>query len=208
MKLLVVCLLLGVCAYAHRLDEYLQTTLISVEKSGVQAEMTLTPGIAVLPVVWAAIDRDGNGIISEGEQRDYAARVLRDVSLTVDGVRLAPRLVSAQFPSPEFLREGMGEIRIAFRADVQGAGGARKLAFQNHHFAQIAAYQVNCLVPRDRDIEVVAQTRNYVQSMYGLDYVQASGKMPAWVWAPVVLLLGRLAINSAARRGRAYVLRG
>jgi len=34
---------------------------------------------------------------------------------------------------------------------------------------------VNCLVPRDPDIQIVAQNRNEQQSFYQLDYVQAGG---------------------------------
>ncbi len=35
----------GVPVSAHRLDEYLQGTIISVEKNRLQAQMTLTPGV-------------------------------------------------------------------------------------------------------------------------------------------------------------------
>jgi hypothetical protein len=35
------------------------------------------------------------------------------------------------------------------------------------------AYLVNCLVPRDPDIRVTAQNRNYQQSFFQLDYEQA-----------------------------------
>jgi len=34
-------------ASAHRLDEYLQGTIVSIEKTQVRAQMTLTPGVAV-----------------------------------------------------------------------------------------------------------------------------------------------------------------
>ena len=81
-------------AVAHRLDEYLQATLISVEKDRIHAEIRLTPGVAVLPIVLANIDADGDGIISEAEQRAYAQRVVQDLSLSVDGDRLRVRLVS------------------------------------------------------------------------------------------------------------------
>jgi hypothetical protein len=40
---------------AHRLDEYLQTTTFSVEKDRVQAQIRLTPGVTVLPLVLAKI---------------------------------------------------------------------------------------------------------------------------------------------------------
>ncbi len=41
--------LAGTPAFAHRLDEYLQGTIISVEKNRVDFQMTLTPGVAVFP---------------------------------------------------------------------------------------------------------------------------------------------------------------
>jgi hypothetical protein len=41
----------GAPGFAHRLDEYLQATLISVEKSRVDASMRLVPGIAVSSAV-------------------------------------------------------------------------------------------------------------------------------------------------------------
>ena len=44
--------------------------------------MRLIPGVAVFSFVLASIDTNGDGVISEAEQRAYAERVLRDVSLT------------------------------------------------------------------------------------------------------------------------------
>lgn len=164
---------LGIPASAHRVDEYLQATLISVEKDDVHVFMRLTPGIAVSSVVLASIDSNGDGVISDTEQRAYAERVLRGLSLTVDGHRLTPRLVSVDFPQVEEMREGLGEIRIAFTADLPNGGGKRSLVFENHHQSRIAAYLVNCLTPRDRNISVIAQNRNEDQSFYQLDYVQA-----------------------------------
>ena len=69
-------LFLGAPASAHRLDEYLQATIISVEKDHVQAFMRLIPGVAASSVVIASIDSNGDGVISEAEQRAYAERVL------------------------------------------------------------------------------------------------------------------------------------
>ena len=51
-------------AAAHRLDEYLQATLIGVTRDGVEVEIQLTPGVAMLPVLMAVIDQDGDGRIS------------------------------------------------------------------------------------------------------------------------------------------------
>jgi len=198
-------------AVAHRLDEYLQGTLISIEKSRVQAEITLTPGVAVFPMLLKTIDVDRDGTISEGEKLAYAARVLRDLSLSIDGRSLTPRLLSTRFPAIDAMKEGRGEIRIEFDSDLPGGGPGRKLVLQNHHQSGIAAYQVNCLVPRDPDIKVVAQKRNYTQSFYELDYQQAGAlsPQPLFIWplglrgaviAVAILLIARLGLLSRQLR--------
>ena len=179
--------------FAHRLDEYLQATTLSVEKNRVQGQIRLTPGIAVFPAVLAGIDTNADGVISESEEQVYAERVLGDVSLTIDGDSLKPRLLSASFPDIDELKEGRGEIQLEFDADMPRNGSDRRLIFENHHQYWIAAYLVNCLVPRDPNIRLVAQNRNYSQSSYQLDYVQ-SGVRPepfhlamwAWVGAAAV----------------------
>jgi len=166
-------LLAGTLTNAHRLDEYLQAAMISVEKDHVQAQIRLTPGVAVFPLVLANIDTDADGVISEAEQRAYAGRVLNDLSLAIDGERLQLRLASLKLASIEEMKEGRGEIQLEFDADVPRGGPNRRLIFENHHQSRIAAYLVNCLVPRDPCIRVIAQNRNYQQSFYQLDYEQA-----------------------------------
>jgi len=190
---------------AHRLDEYLQATLIAVEKNRVEVQVRLTPGVAVLPFVLAGIDTNADGVISESEQRVYVARVLRDLSITMDGDRLTPKLVSMKFPGAGEMKEGLGEVQLEFSADLRRNGPNRKLIFENHHQSRIAAYRVNCLVPRDPDIRLVAQNRNDSQSLYELDYVQAGVRSEwlsfegwsgagAWIGAAALLLSARLAL--------------
>jgi MYXO-CTERM domain-containing protein len=192
-------LLVGTPASAHRLDEYLQATTISVEKDRVQAQIRLTPGVAVFPIVLENIDTDADGVISEAEQRAYAERVLGDLSLTIDGDRLRLRLVSLKFAKIEEMKEGLGEIQLEFDADVPSGGPNRRLIFENQHQSRIAAYLVNCLVPRDPGIRITAQNRNYQQSFYRLDYMQddvRSGPQSSswsssrgWLGAAALLLL-------------------
>ena len=115
---------------------------------------------------------------------------------------LTPRLISVEFPAAEemgeemaeAMKEGLGEIRIEFSADLPRGGPNRRLIFENRHQSGIAAYLVNCLVPRDSDIRVIAQNRNEQQSFYQLDYVQAgaSAGLPderAWLALPALVLL-------------------
>ena len=179
MRLVVAAIILpwiAASASAHRLDEFLQATTLTVEQTRVTAQVRLTPGVAVARTVLAAIDTDGDGVISDTEQRAYAALVRRDLSLTVDGNRPQLRLVSAAFPSVRELSEGLGEILLRFQADVPPGGPRRRLIFENRHQSGIAAYLVNTLVPNDPEIRVTAQSRNFVQSFYRLDYTQAGGR--------------------------------
>jgi hypothetical protein len=184
-------------ATAHRLDEYLEATLVSVEENRVRAEMTLTPGVAVYRIVLAGIDANADGVISEAEERAYAQRVLQDLSLNIDGRPLKLQLVSVQTPAIEDLREGRGEIRIVFGADLPSGGANRRLILENRHLSRIAVYQVNALVPRDPNIRIVAQNRNYEQSHYELEYVQAGSTwwpgQRGLLAAAALLLLARIA---------------
>jgi hypothetical protein len=196
---------IGTPASAHRLDEYLEATLISVEKNRVQVQIRLTPGVAVFPMVLAIIDTNADGVISESEQRVYAERVVRDLSVTVDGDRLRPRLASTKFPGTDEMKEGRGEIQLEFSADLPRNSPNRRLIFENHHLSRIAAYLVNCLVPRDPDIRFIAQNRNDSQSHYQLDYVEAGVRSDAlslawwsgargWLGTAALLLLARTAL--------------
>jgi hypothetical protein len=163
---------LGVPAWAHRVDEYLQATMISVETDRIQVSMRMVPGIAVAAAVIASIDMNGDGVIADAEGQAYAERVLDNLSLTVDGTRVSPRLLASSFPTIDALRAGVGQISLAFMAPLPRSPAHRTLVFENHHQHHMAAYLVNCLVPRDRKIRIMAQIRNQDQSFYRLDFVQ------------------------------------
>jgi hypothetical protein len=187
-------LLAGTPAFAHRLDEYLQGTIISIEKNRVEATIALTPGVSVFAGLIADIDTDGNGVISAVEQRAYASRVLRDLTLKIDGEPLELQLLSMRFPAMEEMREGRGEIQIEFSANLPPGGPKRRLVFENYHKSLIAAYQVNCLVPRDPDIRILTQHRNYPQSFYEVEFEQAGVRSGALNLASVPGVLTPLGI--------------
>ncbi len=158
-------------AFAHRLDEYLQATTMAVEKDRLVLQLRLTPGVAVAAQVLASIDANADGTISDAEQRAYAERVRRDLSLGVDGSTVPLRLVSSAFPRAEEITGGVGDILLTFAADLPAGGAAtHRLTFENHHKSAIAVYLVNCLVPQDPGIRVLAQDRSYEQARYQLDF--------------------------------------
>jgi hypothetical protein len=208
MKPLAAIFALAILASGHRLDEYLQATTISIDEDRLQAEVRLTPGVAVFPAILAGIDSNADGIISEAEQDAYAGHVLGDLSLTLDGRPLKPRLISKTFPAIDEMKEGRGEIRIQFDAALPRAPSNHSLTFENHHRSEIAAYLVNALVPSDPGIRLIAQHRNYSQSCYQLDYARAgadSGPLTAseWSWLAAVAMVWSLRLLLLRRNANA-----
>jgi hypothetical protein len=163
-------LLLEAPAAGHELDEYVQATLISLERDHADLQLRLLPGAEVFAKVFAAIDTDTDGVISDREQQAYARRVVADLALRLDKRPVTAELLSVEFPAIGLMKEGIGEIHIALRAPVLGAGPAHKLVLENHHQRAIAAYLVNCLTPRDPSLHIVSQHRSADQSRYELDY--------------------------------------
>src|SRR5580704_17875054 len=72
-------------ASAHRMDEYLQATRLSIDVDRVDMEIDLTPGVAMASEVFGWIDTNRDGEISQSEGDAYARRMLRSVVLSVDG---------------------------------------------------------------------------------------------------------------------------
>lgn len=167
-------LFFSTAAVAHRIDEYLQATILSLESNRVQASMRLIPGVLVSPSVIASIDTDGDGIFSESEQRAYAQRVLGDLAVTIDGKSVQPKLISWSFPEPAEMRGGLGEIHVDYSVDVPLGGQTRSLILANHHLSRTSVYLMNVLVPQDPALRIVAQNRNEEQSRYELDYQQSA----------------------------------
>ncbi len=173
--LVAVCgLLFGQAAWAHRIDEYLQATILSLEAGEARASMRLIPGVLVAPSVIAGIDTNRDGVFSADEQQAYTRRVLSDLSVTLDGKRVPPRLLSWSCPQPAQMREGLGEIRIEYRIELPPGGLDRALILENRHLASASVYLMNAVIPKDPSIRLTAQKRSESQSSYELDYRQSS----------------------------------
>jgi hypothetical protein len=187
-------------AAAHRLDEYLQATLIGVTRDGIDVEIQLTPGVAMLPVLMAVIDQDGDGRISAGEERAYVGRVAREVELRVDGVPAPLSLIESKFPTIEAMQEGLGTIQIKLRAARSG----HELRFENRHLPQVSAYLVNCLSAPSDGLLVSRQERDEAQRSIEFEYSfggAVPGPQAPWIalgpfWPAAIgmLLVARMAI--------------
>ena len=163
-------MLLATPARAHLLDQYLQATTILVGKDRVHAQLRLTPGVAIFPRVIAGIDTNADGVLSAAEQRAYADRVLRDITMRIDGADVPMTLSSLTFSSLDEMKEGRGVISIDCSASIPAGGVNRQLTFENRHQRAMAVYLVNALVPTEPDVHVDSQNRNYAQSLFTLDY--------------------------------------
>ncbi len=165
-------------ASAHRLDEYLQAAVLNVERERAEIDMWLTPGVEVFGKVLAAMDANTDGAISAAKQRAYAKKLARDLTLSIDGVRLPLVLRSFTFPDVADMRQGIGQIELNFEARTPPGGSHRTLVFENRHLPEISVYLANCLVPADPDICITVQHRNYVQSVYRVEYEQGDLARP------------------------------
>src|SRR5215467_6138175 len=99
-------LVLPVTARAHRLDEYLQTTRLLIASDHILLKVDLTPGVDVAPAIFALINTDRDGSISEAEGKAYANRLLKDFIFEVDGRPERLEVIRNQFPSFYEMQEG------------------------------------------------------------------------------------------------------
>lgn len=166
-----VLLTLATDAAAHRLDEYLQATRISVATNRIDLSIDLTPGVAIAGQLLVLIDADGNGQVSKEEGNTYAERVLEDTQFTLDRSVLACELAGASFPELHEFRNGSGVIQIKAIAPVGNlVTGNHVLRLTNAHLPEISVHQVNALRSKDDTIEITQQTRNELQTEYRLEF--------------------------------------
>jgi len=153
----------GATASAHRIDEYLQAARLAIAPDRITLEMDLTPGVDVAPLIFALINTNHDGMISEAEARAYASQLLKEIVLDLDGHPQRLSLVRAQFPSFREMSEGVGTIRIEASAVCASGPGQHVLFYQNNHRNDISVYLVNALLPASRNIEITGQRRDPLQ---------------------------------------------
>jgi hypothetical protein len=162
-------------ASAHQLDEYLQASRLAIAKTQLRIEMSLTPGVAVAPTVFALIDRNGDGQVSSTEIDSYARELLRDVVLSVDGQPVALTIAGVAGATWEAMRDGAGTIRVEALASVRAmSAGRHQIRLVNTHQSGLSVYLVNALAPADPDITIAAQRRDVLQHGIELDVDIAS----------------------------------
>jgi len=145
----------GASVSAHRHDEYLHAARIAIEPSDVRVELSLTPGITVADAVIRDIDGDGDSTLSAAEQRRYAERVLRGISLRIDGRDVALALAHVRFADAAALRSGDVAITLeAASPSLRLSPGTHQIAFRNSNAAHGAVYLANALMPNGDQVAI------------------------------------------------------
>ena len=203
-------LLAGRAAWAHRIDEYLQATILSLQANRIDASMRLIPGVVVAPSVLALIDSNPDGGCSESETKAYAQRVLADLSITLDGKATGAQLDAWNVPEAWRLRDGLGEIQIQYHLELPPSSEAdRSLTLANHHLNAGSVYLVNVEVPQDPRLRVLDQKRNPAQSLYELAYRQTPvGSTSSSSQAGLQAWLEGLQFSNLFRLGMRHIAEG
>lgn len=158
-------------ASAHRLDQYLQATRLSLAADQVAIEIDLTPGVDVAQAIFALINTDHDGQISAAEAQKYANQVVRETVLEIDGRPVHLDVMKYEFPSFQEMTAGEGTIRIHARTLWKGLSGEHRIIYQNHHKPDLGVYLVNALRPATSNIEITEQHRDPFQREMKLAFV-------------------------------------
>jgi hypothetical protein len=184
---------------AHRQDEYLQAARIAIDPAGVRLELSLTPGMAVADAVIRDTDVNGDAVFSPAEQRAYAERVLRRLSLHVDDRPVPLTLGPSTFPAATTLRGGDAVITLRIDAGMAPAPGAHRVAFRNANAMHGVVYLANALMPDDDRVAITGMTHAVDQSSLTVAYTVRPSRDWSWLWLGVLIC----GTPAAIRRRRA-----
>ena len=164
-------------------------------------QLDLTPGIEVADTVIADIDRDGDGVLSPDEKREYVAGVLGAVALDVDGKPLRVVPIDATFPNVDSFRRGEGTVQLRASTSLPPLfNGAHHLSYRNTNRPDISVFLANALVPDSERVAVRAQQRDTDQRDLKIEYeLQAESHVATAGWTVFSGVLV-VALASAWRR--------
>jgi hypothetical protein len=180
---------------AHRLDEYLQATLVSIGPEGIRLRINLTPGVEVAEAVIASVDRDHDGIISPQEAAAYVEMLKGNLVATLDQRVLELTAGPVSFPTPADLRSGWGiiQVELAGSSGVLAGSGTHRFSLENRQRLQQFVYLFNAAAPKSRAVRILQQSRNETQSVgaieFTLDDTRSLFSKPGFVAAALALFV-------------------
>jgi hypothetical protein len=194
---------IAISAQAHRLDEYLQATLVDIEPGDIRLQINLTPGMQVADKVLAVIDQNHDGVISPAEAVAYADLLKRDLTVRIDQRPLEPKLVKSEFPQAPDLQSGWGIIQIEYSlAPGPLSAGKHRLTLENRHMTGLGVYLFNAAQPRSQAIQITTQKRNDTQSLGEIEFAVQGSEPPTRVVTLIALSAVVIIIAVAALRPR------
>lgn len=200
---LVIFFLASPCSvFAHRLDEYLQATLVVIEPGRIRLQMNLTPGVAVAERVLSQIDTDQDGTISTNEAVAYCELLKRDLSARIDQSNLELKVIASYFPGLNELRTGWGFIQLEFAATLRPlSSGTHKLIIENRHLPALSVYLLNAAQPVSNSIQITQQVRNQNQSLGEIEFtVQSPTRSHKLAALVAMLFIVLVAVSLGATR--------
>jgi hypothetical protein len=116
-RLLLACVAAG-SADAHPHKDIDQQVLLSVGTGEVTVQIRIAPSYVDGAAIFAHIDADGDGVVSQSEARDFGSDVISNAALTVDGQRFQFNLPRVAVPALEWVSAGLGLIEVDATAAV------------------------------------------------------------------------------------------
>ncbi len=146
-------------AMAHPVDEVVQSVYLFLGADAVLLELDMTPGSAVSGSVTGPLDADPDRSITDAEARDFAAMVLEQSSLMIDGETLTLKVQSATAPPYDMLEQAGDTLRIFASAGHADTEGAHVLHYVNSYAPAKTLRDANIFLQPDGDwvYEVTAQ---------------------------------------------------
>ncbi|QEW23565.1 hypothetical protein LA6_005802 (plasmid) [Marinibacterium anthonyi] len=161
-------------AFAHRLDGYLQASVLSLGPERLTISLALTPGHEEAELLIAAADLDHDGTLSDEELHHHAETVVQDLALEIDGAPVRLTLQDVSAPDIAALIDGTAPLILHLSAAMPQSSGEHRLTYRNTYRSEHSTRLVNTEAPRG-PFEVIAQERDGTQSVYSLVFRRRPG---------------------------------
>ncbi len=118
---------------AHPVDEVAQGAYITLAPGEVRIELDITPGPAVAGALLRSLDTNADRRVTDEEARAYAERVLKQSTLTLDGVAVSWTMKRVRVPPYANLEQQGDTLKIYGLAKRADRAGVHSLTYQNRY---------------------------------------------------------------------------
>ena len=136
------CLLFATRAYAHP-NHLGQALYVDVRSSGVQLDLTLSPGTQVSAEFAQRLDANADGVVSPEEANAVARTIAEHMTVRVDGALQVLTAVALEAPSAAILQTGEGTLHWTAQTTVPLSPGDHELEITNRYAPMTSVYSVH-----------------------------------------------------------------